>query len=241
MRKAHRHEGTQARRDAEVFTSCLPASCLRASLAAWLLLLAAAGAQGRTIFLDFHDFDQIGGIAEAAPRQSLAFGEGPTAAFSNGQVALTPQVRFLVRYALDKVPAGNQIVYAELIVPATNIGGTEPRFYLWRMLADWGPGVCYAYRSARPEKVNWAKPGAGGIGSDRAAAPTDIPRIVQAGQVTINVTEDVEMWYSGAAKNNGWIFTVEDPGTIVILASPLWNPIPGSWRLRITYEPKSEK
>ena len=52
---------------------------------------------------------------------------------------------------------------------------------------------------------------------------------------SVNVTGDVELWYSGAAENRGWMLTMEDD-FYIRLASPSYSNH-GSWKLRITYEP----
>ena len=44
-------------------------------------------------------------------------------------------------------------------------------------------------------------------------------------------------WLRGAASNEGWILTVEDPEGFVRFTSPTWTAA-GQWKLRITYEPK---
>jgi len=211
------------------------AATVLCALTVWCLPAAA-----RTILLNAEDCDRMAGIAESAPRLSWAMARYGDGVFHNSQVSLSQESALLLRFSLDKVPAGQRIVHAELIVPVSAWGGNEPRFYLWRLLADWGPGVCYLYRSTRPEYTEWTKPGARGISSDRATRPTDIVRGADPGDVVINVTEDVGLWYGGGAPNHGWLFTVEDPGVAVTLASPAWAA-PETWTLRITYEPEAEQ
>jgi hypothetical protein len=55
--------------------------------------------------------------------------------------------------------------------------------------------------------------------------------------VTLNVTEDVELWHGGAAPNEGWMLTVEEQGVSLSLLPPSFSTR-GSWKLRITYEPQ---
>ena len=209
------------------------------SLAVCLLTLLAAAhcVEARTIILDASDCDRVAGIAQAAPRHSWAMYERWPGIFTTDKVVLGPRQSFLFRFALDKIPPGQRISHAQLTLPVTERYGAQPRFYLWRTTADWGPGVCYRYRLVGQEHVKWTKPGAAGLSADRATRPTDIVRLLQNGDVTINVTEDVEAWYSGAANNNGWLASIEDPGIHVDLRSPLTGRDAG-WKLRITYEPE---
>jgi hypothetical protein len=58
-----------------------------------------------------------------------------------------------------------------------------------------------------------------------------------SGEVTMNVTQDVELWYSGAAPNHGWILTAEDADLFLRMSSPFWGS-PKGWKLRITFEPE---
>jgi hypothetical protein len=64
-----------------------------------------------------------------------------------------------------------------------------------------------------------------------------VVRISNTGDQVVNVTEDVELWYTGAAANHGWILTHEDTGSLIRLSSPVWATR-GNWKLRITYEPE---
>jgi len=208
-------------------------------LITWTITPSRANA--RTILLDAYTCDRMAAIAENAPMQSWAMMESPAGQFLTNAVILTQQSRFLIRFPLDKIPKDQQIAYAELVVPVQTYGGNDARFFIWRMLTDWGLGACFNYRTTLGEKIPWAKPGAAGISSDRATRPTATPRLTQNGDVVINVTEDVELWYTGVALNQGWIFTVEDPGTTVQFNSPIWTSQQTTWRLRITYEPKADK
>lgn len=211
-----------------------------------IVLSASPSLDAKTIILDLRDCDRAAAIDEAAPRFSWAMQPMGDGNYSTREVDLVPNRRLLLRFALDKIPAKHRIVHAALIVPVIYRHGPEPRFYLWRMLADWGPGVCYQYRMTRPKKIEWTKPGAAGNSTDRATRPTDIVRIKtkERGdykEFTVNVTEDVSLWYSGAATNNGWMFSVEDPGVTVRMYSPLANEVRAAWKLRITYEPIPEE
>ena len=203
-----------------------------------LLALSAAQADARTIIMNASDAcDRMAGIDEAAPRQGWAMHESSTGVYTNSVLRLQAKRRFLFRFALDEIPKDQRIAHAELILPMNWLAGNEPRFYLWRVLADWGPGACWDYASQIPKKTEWTRKGASGPSSDRATRPTDIIRLTQVEEITINVTEDVALWYSGRAPNRGWMLSVEDPGVQVQFVSPAWGG--GSqWKLRLTYEPK---
>lgn len=211
--------------------------------ASWLFLclvaLSPLSAYSRTIILDANDCDLMGAISAASARFSWAMYPsvaGGDVFYCTANVVLSPETSLLLRFPLSAIPAGHRIAHAELLMPVHTWAGNDPRFFLWRLLADWGAGVSYLYRRTKPETVEWEKPGARGQSSDRATQPTDVIRIVKLGEVSVNVTEDVEVWYTGAAPNNGWLVTVEDPGVQVTILSPIWNA-PAEWKLRITYEP----
>jgi len=211
--------------------------CMRVAACALVLLLVPV-ASARTIILDGRDCDQVAAIAEAAPRQSWAMNERSTGAFDTARVHLVPQRSLLLRFPLAKIPPKQRIAHAEFVLPLIDFGGSEPRFYLWRLIANWGPGVSYLYRSTLPRPQPWMKPGGRGHSSDRATRPTDIVRLTEKKEIAINVTEDVSLWYSGIAKNNGWMLSVEDPEVAVYFASPLMEGADQAWKLRITYEPQ---
>jgi hypothetical protein len=213
-----------------------PARRPRAWIAAAALLALATAAPARTVVLTAEQMDRYGGLCDAAPLAGYALREYDPGLFHSGSIALTVDRSYLFRFPLQ-IPPGYRIVYAELVLPVNYVYGTEPRFYIWRLLADWGTGVCHLYRATKPAKVPWAQPGARGISSDRAIRPTDIVRVPVAADTTVNVTEDVELWYTKAAPNCGWLLTVEDPGCGVMFESPAFMADPSRWRLRITYEP----
>ena len=176
-------------------------------------------------------------IDEVAPRQSWAAYLPWTATYYTSAVEIVHGRSFLIRFSFDQVPPGQRITHAECVVPVRTYSGTEPRFYVWRILADWGPGVCHVYRAVLPDEVKWAVPGARGGSSDRATRPSAIVKLQSVGEQVINVTEDVELWYTGAAPNYGWILTVEDRGISARFSSPAWDGVQ-AWKLRITYEPE---
>jgi hypothetical protein len=184
---------------------------------------------------------------EQADRMACVIPEAPLASFGGYAVAegywnmvyvdLRPGSAFLIRYPIDAIPKGMKITNAELMVQVYYLYSTEPRMYVWRVLPDWGAGVSHQYRTQRPQKTEWAAPGVRGSGTDRATRPTVMLPLTTAGEKVINVTQDVELWYTGAAPNNGWLFTAEDAEANIRLDSPLWNAR-GKWKLRITYEPQ---
>jgi hypothetical protein len=56
----------------------------------------------------------------------------------------------------------------------------------------------------------------------------------------VDVTEDVELWYTNAVSNRGWILAIENQ------SGPFYSPSPYSprynsgkrWKLQITFEPQ---
>lgn len=194
--------------------------------------------QARTIILDASACKRIAYLSEVAPRHSWAMYERRPGMYDTGAVGLVPNRGLLIEFPFEKIPSGQRIAHAELVVHVATYGGSEPRFYLWRMINDWGAGACWQYRTTWPKPVAWTKPGGRGQSSDRATRPTAIQRLIHAQDNIINVTEDVSLWYTGAAKNHGWMLTVEDPGVYVQLVSPTDTIYMPSWRLRITYEPE---
>jgi hypothetical protein len=161
-----------------------------------------------------------------------------TAEYSNHAIDLTSKQAFLVRFPLDRIPRGQRITKAEWIVPCSQVapaGGV--RVQVRRLLKEWGAGVSHQRRMIRPQRADWHTPGARGLGQDRAAKATATATFKGAGDQVFNVTEDVELWYTGAAANYGWILTAEDPDVFVRLPSPFWGAAKG-WKLRITFEPE---
>lgn len=192
----------------------------------------------RTVPLKPVDMDRVAIITEAGPRYSWATYESPSGIYHSAPVFLTPTCGMLVHYPLDKIPKGQRITYAELTVPVSSFNPQQARLYIWRLLVEWGAGVCHEFRMIRPKKEAWTAPGARGNSSDRSTKPSAPPlRMTEPGEKTINVTEDVELWYTGAAPNHGWLFTVEDKDAYVQLQSPAYDGT-ASWELRITYEPQ---
>lgn len=203
----------------------------------FIYLMIALPAGAHTIILDANEADKMAAISDVTPRMSWAAYEGWTAIYSTSYIDLVPGRSFLIRFALSKIPRGQRITHVELILPVLSYSGTDPRFYLWRILSEWGAGVSHLYRVTSPAKLEWAVPGARGVSSDRATRPSAVVRMLATGEQVINVTEDIELWYTGAAPNYGWLFTVEDPELCIRFASPAWDAM-AAWKLRITYEPE---
>ncbi len=206
------------------------------------LVLAGWLAEARTIVLDARQLERAAGLEASAPRHGWAMTREGTHSWANvihaGLLDLTRGRCFLFAFSLADIPKGHRITHAELVLPISTWWGTEPRFYLWRVLAEWGHGVCWDYRLVGDKRLEWTRPGAAGMGSDRAARPTAIVRLTEAGSVVINVTEDLDLWQRGAAAQQGWLLSVEDPDVTIRFPSPLYNEA-SSWKLRISFEPEA--
>lgn len=193
----------------------------------------------RTIELTDFDCDRMAVISPQAARSSWAMTELGPGEFTSTLLDLRAERAFLIRFPLTRIPEGQRIARAEWVVPVDLIStvGADVKLHVRRLLGEWGPGVCYEYRMQRPQAVKWNQPGAKGVSTDRASQPSAVVPVAGPGELTINVTEDVELWYTGAAQNQGWIVTVEDPAALIRLTSPLWVG-QGKYKLRITYEPE---
>jgi hypothetical protein len=212
---------------------------MKYSIRAWVALaistMLAAPLSARTITLTDEDSDRMAQICEQAPRSSWAGIEWAGGVFSNTTTDLTPSRAFLIRFPLDEIPKDQRITKAELTIPVGYAPG-EPKIMVRRIVASWGAGVSWTYRQTGAKKVEWTSPGAKGGGKDRVNKPTATAKAV-VGEVNVNLTEDVELWYSGLANNEGWIFTVDSSDGMARLNSPAWYSA-GTWKLRITFEPK---
>jgi hypothetical protein len=202
-----------------------------------LLALPGRPLQAGTVSYDGRQSERMAVIDQQASRLSWATVGRLGAEFNTTGLFLIPGRAFLIHFDLAAIPPGQRIVKAELLVPVSAVAGHDPRFFLWRMVAEWGIGVCWDERLQEPESVKWAVPGGRGPGLDRALDPTAVVRKTQSGQVAVNVTVDVALWYARVAPNQGWMLTVEDPGNWVALRAPFWDA-PQLWTLQITYEPE---
>ena len=45
--------------------------------------------------------------------------------------------------------------------------------------------------------------------------------MLNSGEQTADVTEDIELWYTGAAPNRGWILTLDDTSPSISVPAPL--------------------
>ena len=209
------------------------------ALAGLLVLLTACPLAARTITLTADDCDRMAVTAPQAPRASWAATRlAPGVLDTAHQLQLYQGMTFLLRFPLDKIPKGQRITKAELTLKADFKDG-EPKLLLGRVLADWGPGVCHLYCRTLPKRIEWAQPGGRGSATDVANKPSATVKVGALGEYTLDVTEDVELWYTGAAVNRGWALWQEG-GYAVYFPSP-YNPHSGSgkqWKLRITYEPQ---
>lgn len=217
-------------------------ACQRFHVLRWLVaavcVLVSAAASARTIELTDLDCEQMAAIGPQAPRSSWVAYESGVGEFSTIYFDLVAERSFLIRYPLDRIPAGQRITRAEWVLPVvlTSPAG-ERRLNVRRIVGAWGPGVCHQFRTQRPKPIPWALPGAAGISTDRANQPSAVVRISGAGEQVVNVTEDVELWYTGAVENHGWILSVDDPTGLIRLYSPCYSGR-GMYKLRITYEPE---
>jgi len=212
----------------------------RTLLVVLTLLALAAPASARTIVLTDEDCERMAVLSADAPRLSWAAQEmQPGVWTTKYTLHLKSNKAFLLAFPIDRLPRDQRITNAELILPIAHVDG-EQRLTVRRVVGDWGPGVCWQHRTARPKPIEWTRPGAAAPSSDCAARATANVRIGARGETAVNVTEDVELWYTGAANNNGWVFRVEDQSAQIELLSPL-STYPngrGSWKLRVTYEPE---
>jgi hypothetical protein len=234
------------------FLSCLAAAATRRwwvpavagrakpGLAALFTMIASCGlASARTIELGDYDCDRMAVISPQAPLSGWAATELGPGEFTTTLLDLRAERAFLVRFPLTRIPEGQRIARAEWVLPIGLISttGAAPKLFIRRILGEWGTGVSHEFRMRRPKELKWTQPGAAGVSTDRAAQPSAVVAVPNMGELVVNVTEDVELWYTGVAENQGWIVTVEDPTVLVRLNSPLWSGM-GTYKLRITYEPE---
>jgi hypothetical protein len=153
---------------------------------------------------------------------------------------------FLIKFDLSSIPAANRILGAQLGIYVqdrnhyVNTQHLDTKVGVWRMLTEWGPGVCWENRGGKDEKP-WGKPGGKQAGQDRAQQATDTPLLKSPNTwLKFNVRADVEAILSGEP-NYGWAIENID-------ASPngegfeLVTPISGEPKFRptltITHQPK---
>ena len=203
-----------------------------------LLSCCSASVSARTIELSDLDCERMAVIGPQAPRSGWVMYELGGGEFNTTHIDLRAERKFLIRYPLDRIPDGQRVTRAEWIVPVSLVSPVgEHRLYIRRLIGAWGVGVCHDYRQIRPTKLPWHAPGASGASTDRATQASAIVKVSSGGELNINVTEDIELWYTGAVANQGWIVTVEDATSLIRINSPLWTG-QGQFKLRITYEPE---
>jgi hypothetical protein len=207
-----------------VLSTRLAAVCL------WLALVAPAFC--RTITLKPEALDSYATLSEAHPMNGWASYNYDGTRYVSSVPGMSPSNSMLLRYSLEQIPKGMRITHAEFTI-AHNVSGAKVN--VWRVLAEWGLGVCHQFRMTYPEKREWTVAGARGKSTDRATNPTTSGKFVDGQLLTVNVTPDVELWYTGAAPNRGWLLTFE---SFALLHSPTHDGHRLKWQLRVTYEPE---
>ena len=151
---------------------------------------------------------------------------------------------FLIKFDLSSSPAANRILTAQLVIYVqdrnsyVNTQHLDTKVGVWRMLVEWGPGVCWENRGGKDEKP-WGQPGGKQAGQDRAQQPTDTPLLKSENTwLRFDVRADVEA-ILGGEPNYGWavenIDALGDGFSIVtpISGDPKFRPV-----LVITHQPK---
>jgi hypothetical protein len=210
-------------------------------LAILLVGLAPSSLPARTITLTTSDCDEMAVLFALAPRMSWGMKQLGSGIF-NTQPTLdwSGKVTLLMRFPVDElIPPGQRITKAQFTIVAGYVYSL-PVIQIRRVLAEWGPGVCYQYRMTYPKKLEWAQPGARGAAVDRTARDSAVIRVPKVGEYSVDVTEDIELWYTGAVPNRGWMMAFETDGPHIYIPSP-YVPRGGArkeWKLQITFEPK---
>jgi hypothetical protein len=202
------------------------------------VLTCASPAAARTITLTGGDCEDVAILNADVPRMSYGVVIDNGVVRADHNLRLYSNTAVLLRYPIERIPAGQRITKAELTIAVNYLYANNSEIHVRRLLADWGTGVCHDFRQAYPEKLPWAEPGGLGDGKDRVAKSSAVFKVDKIAEYTVDVTEDVDLWYTGGAVNRGWIIT-PDIGGIHLL--PPYSPQYGGssqWRLRITYEPE---
>jgi hypothetical protein len=205
-----------------------------------VLLALTAGVPARTITVTGEDCDEMAAISVEAPRLSWVMAPYPGMPMTHPTLFWSGSISLLMRYPVkDLIPKGQRVTKAELTIAPYYLAGT-PEIHVRRILAEWGTGVCHQYRMTHPQKLAWAQPGCSGGATDRVAKDSAVFKFAKIGAQTVDLTEDVELWYTGAVANRGWIFTLEPNGHHCYVTSPYAPHYQGGkeWKLQITYEPK---
>jgi hypothetical protein len=197
-----------------------------------LLCLASSPLVARTVTLKPEALDAFAVLSEANTINGWAAYNYDYSRYTSDATGGGPATSYLLRYSLDQIPKGMRITHAEWTI-AHNVSGANVS--VWRVLAEWGLGACFQYRATYPKKLDWSVPGARGKSTDRATNPTAKGQFVNGQLLTVNVTQDVEMWYNNAAPNRGWLITFD---SFALLHSPTHGGHRTKWTLTITYEPE---
>jgi hypothetical protein len=201
-----------------------------AAAVATLLLLPQAFS--RTVVLKPEALDAFAALSESHPINGWACFHYDGVHYISSVPGVNPTTSLLLRYSLDQIPKGMRITHAEFTI-AHNVSSS--RVHVWRLLGEWGLGVCHQFRMTHPAKLEWSLPGARGKSTDRATHPTASGKFVDGQLLTVNVTPDVELWYTGASPNRGWLLTFESGA---LLHSPTHDGHRFKWQVRVTYEPE---
>lgn len=200
-----------------------------------ILMLAVHSATARTVTLDDSHVTHMAHIGPHIPLAGWVGRMATPGSHVAGYVDLTPGMGLLMQYPLDAIPPGQRIVSAQWIIPTYT--AANQRVYAWRLLQSWGVGVCHRYRTTIPQPLEWSTPGARGPGQDRALANSGLFNITSPDEITLDVTQDVELWYTGMAPNHGWLVAIDEAAALLRVRGPFFNGQNG-YRLRITYEPE---
>lgn len=202
-----------------------------------MLAILSLPASAATITLTAQDSVQMAVIASATPRMSWGNREPKGIIYHAERIDLGPGMAILMKFPFEAIPKGQRILKAELVLMCEYVAGA-PKLQVHRLLADWGPGVSFQHRRQFPSKIDWAQPGGRGV-ADRGPKATGSVVLVPPKENSIDVTQDIELWYTGSAPNHGWIIDIEKDAGITYLPSPYW-PLgsgPKTWKLVITHEP----
>lgn len=202
-----------------------------------MLLWACPTLHARTITIEDSKITHIAHVGPEVPQASWIGSTSTTGIYTTSMLEMTPGRRLLIQYPLDQIPAGQRIVSAQWVFPVTYAPFDAQRLFVWRVLQPWGLGVNLAMRIQVPNPIPWSSPGADAPGIDRAITPTATIPINGAQEYVIDVTQDVELWYTGVAPNHGWVMALDEGNRYVRLASPLYTN-KSVFTLRITYEPE---
>lgn len=210
---------------------------LMLSIFATLLLSSCPLLQARTITIEDSSITHMAHIGPEIPLASWIGSSTAAGVYTTNHIEMTPGRRLLIQYPLEQIPQGQRIVSAQWIFSVTNAPFDAHRLFVWRVLQPWGLGVNHTLRTQVPKALPWSSPGADAPGIDRAITPTATIRVNGIEEYAIDVTQDVELWYTGVAPNYGWVMALDEGNRYLLIASPLYHA-QNVFTLRITYEPE---